>query len=224
MKPVFFFDVETGGLEPARHRILSLAWCLEIDGSVVDTGSCLIKPDDGDISIKALEINSLRIHDIMENGISEMEAVKRLVKVFNTNGMKENKFFPCAYNASFDMSFIIPLFYRVGSNFFWYSKTCILDPLPMMRFMEYTGAIKLENYKLATVTSYLNIVHTAHSAMSDMMALRAAFHFIKEKYHEALYSGTYENCHPSLPAFDIPVNGDRVNGMRVDEVDAVKHE
>lgn len=179
MKKVLFFDVETGGLDPDINPIMSMAWILEVDGYIRTRKQFLINPDRGMISLQALAVNDLTIP--VKDGVSEMSAIVELVKDLNGVNAQDNKVFPCAYNGNFDVSFMIKAFECRSSNWFWYMRSELIDPLALIRYRKFLcGEPNITSLTLESVASYFKIPHTPHDVMSDVDALREVFNFIRD--------------------------------------------
>lgn len=180
MAKLFYFDVETTGLNAYKNGIIQLACIVEIDGEVRCEKTWDIKTFPQDIiDDKALEINGKGRDDIYsfmhpEQAYGEIIAcMTEFVDKFNRN----DKFYPAGYNVKFDLDFLSAFFRKNNDNYFgsWFKSTP-LDPMYYLAVLELKNKIKLENYKLETVCDNFGIKVDAHDALSDIKATRELIH------------------------------------------------
>lgn len=182
---IFYFDVETTGLKAGYHEMVQLAYLIEVDGNVEVENSIWIRPEKPDlIKPELLELLGKTKADLME-GIHYSEAYITLLADLEKHCSKFDridKFYPAGYNVSFDLDFLVAFFrlnedQYLGSWINWKS----LDPLPILRFLDYKGKLDLPDYKLGTVCEHYGIELNAHEAMSDIRATRTLLKkFLKE--------------------------------------------
>lgn len=182
----FYFDVETTGLDSARNAIIQLAFIIEIDGKVTDLGNIKVRPHEGAI----IEDTALQIHGMTREQINKFDepkiGMRHLIQVLDNYINKHDqsdKFTPIGYNVGFDEMFLLNFFHLHSDEFFYsYFSHEPVDPLPVLRFLRYTGHpffSKFPNLKLATVCEQMNIKINAHDAMSDIEATRELLNKLK---------------------------------------------
>lgn len=177
---LLFFDVETTGLRPEYHDILTLAMVFE-DGKTIDHIHLRIRPQ----FPRRITPEAEAVHGITREKWSlydPPEVAHALLKKFLDRYIsrfdKKDKAYPVGYNGFFDLQFLSEFFKRrndlyLGSYINWR----LLDPLSWIRGLEFAGRIPpLENHKLNTVAAHFNIDIQAHDALSDTMATRQVFH------------------------------------------------
>jgi len=176
-KKVFFFDVETTGLDAWRNDIVQIAGCIEIDGEVKETFNWHCQPyNPGSIEQSALDVTGLTKEEIMEFDTPMSVYLKltatmgRYVDKFD----KKDKFYPAGYNVDFDMNFLRAFFKKSGDKYFgsWFNGIN-LDPFHFFRLAKFSGQIDTENLKLETMAKLFNIEIKAHDALSDIEATRS---------------------------------------------------
>lgn len=173
---ILYFDVETTGTDSTIHNLTQLAGMIEIDGEVVEEFNLDVQPLKFDtISSKALEITGKTVEELRtyptypEAYKSFMDIVQKHVNKFD----KEDKLYPCGYNVQFDIGFLRQFFLDNNDKFYGSLMNYkYIDPLGILYYLEYLGAIKLSNYKLSTVCEHFEIPIDAHDAMSDIRATR----------------------------------------------------
>ncbi len=176
-KKVLYIDVETTGTDPDRHGIIQLAAIMEIAGLVVEEVDLKFAPHDGAaIDDQALRISGTGRAELRERMSSSdaltlfREFLGRHVEPYDRN----DKCYPAGYNVHFDLDFVQNWFrlngdkYGLGSYVNWKR----LDPLPLLFMKDFTGALRLPDYKLETVCRHFGIDIQAHDALSDIRATR----------------------------------------------------
>jgi DNA polymerase III epsilon subunit-like protein len=187
MKKLFFFDCETTGLDPKIHDILTLSYIIEINGDLKTSGTVKIRPenpftiDPGALLINGLTIDQINSYDPPDQAHTWLQSVfSRFIDKYDPS----DKFYPVAYRADFDYQFLSEFFKRRKDQYFnsWLS-TRLLDPLFILRMLDYLGVIQLPDYKLATVAAHFGIPLEAHNSAFDVAALRDIFHRLEQYFH-----------------------------------------
>lgn len=177
---IFYFDVETSGLDPKINDILTLSGLIEIDGEVKETINLKIQPLNWNgISDEALKINGLTREEIKTFDLpivakQKLEAFfSRYVDKFKKNKTSEDKLLCAGYNVNFDIQFLEEFWRKnndkyIGS-FLDYHK---LDFASIILFLKYKGLLNFPGYKLVDVANALGITFKAHDAQSDILTTR----------------------------------------------------
>lgn len=171
---VFWFDVETTGLDPDKCGIIQLAYVVEVDGQVKETGElCSRGGQNCEISERALEVNGYTREQI-ESFPPEREMYVALKTIFGKYVNKfdrADKFIAGGYNVDFDMKFLRALWNRVGDKYFgsWFAFN-VIDPSNVIRFLQYSGKIEeFAQMKLVDLAEYLKVgQENAHDASADI--------------------------------------------------------
>jgi len=87
---------------------------------------------------------------------------------------KMDKFYPAGYNVRFDLDFLQSFFHKRGNRYGTgsYQNWRAIDVMQYVHFMDYSGKLSLNDYKLKTVCEHFGIEIIAHDAMSDIRATR----------------------------------------------------
>ena len=194
MKKTLWLDLETTGLDAAKHGIIQIAMLMEIDDKIEGELLIDIQPFSEDIlNIKDIEfeygdiafIDKIKVDDIIESSgikmidiiqkhIKSKEAYQKIIKFLDgyiSRFDKLDKAFLGGYNVQFDRGFISAFFKKNGDYYLGsYLNWKLLDPLYLLWQMDADGFISLENYKLETTCNHFGIEISAHNALSDVKA------------------------------------------------------
>ena len=185
-KKIFWFDVETTGLNPINHDIIQLAFLIEIDRNIIESHNMLMQPFDyNTIDQKSLNVHGRTVEEIKQYPKprdSYLELISILEKYVDRYN-RSDKFNHAGYNSRFDLEFLKQFFMKNNDDYFgsWFNYRGI-DPLPFLHTLDGIGKISLSNYKLETVCEYFNIPINAHDALSDITATRNLANHICNKY------------------------------------------
>jgi DNA polymerase III epsilon subunit-like protein len=173
---ILFLDTETTGLDPIRHAIIQLAYVIEIDGDEVCSKVFDLDPQDADMCLPALSVNNFTL-ERLRAGRPPAYVLEQLITDMRryVPPSAEPPYCFCAYRASFDFGFMVEAFKKVNDKRWWdwISKKRILDPLPLLQYLDYRGVLDLPDYKLVTVANHFGVASAnAHDAMADVAMLR----------------------------------------------------
>jgi DNA polymerase III epsilon subunit-like protein len=183
MKKLFFFDCETTGLDPARHDIIQLAYIIDQEQTIIDKGCFYIAPGNIDsIDPCALAVNGRTIDEISlwpKAPLVYRDLIDMLARHIDRYDSRD-KFYPVAYNGNFDYSFLSAFFKRRDDPYFgaWFNHR-LLDPMAIIRLLDFQGLINPCNHKLKTMAEYfkLSLPDTKfHDALDDVFMLRQLFY------------------------------------------------
>lgn len=167
MKDVVILDLETGGLNPERHAVLSI--CMKKYGS--DEKLFLYIKPYGLIDDKALEVNGLNIEKLEAEGVDFSTAANKIYYFIKDNFEDRPKIL--GQNVKFDIGFLKQLFVDANekrlpkldfeSLFHYHHK----DTMIVSEFLKDAGILPSDiNTRLSNVYEYLtgqkaNQAHTA---------------------------------------------------------------
>lgn len=185
MKKVFWFDVETTGLDHINNDIIELSVIIEIDGELKESHVWHCQPYNYEnISRESLSITGYTIEEL-RTFRKPHHVYSELIQMLSTYIDKydrHDKFWIGGYNVSFDINFLKTFFHKNFDNFFgsWFNYKQ-LDPLHLLRFMDFYNFVSLDDYKLSTACLFYNIYLEAHNSLSDITATRDLFYLISDK-------------------------------------------
>lgn len=159
---LFYFDLETTGVNPARNGIHQIGGEIEIDGVVVENFNFRVRPNEKAVieeeALKIAGVTKERILDYPPMRVVYSEIVKMLSKYVDKFN-KNDKFFLVGYNnASFDNQFLRGFFLQNNDNYFgsWFWSNSI-DVMVLASNKLKHERDKMENFKLSTVAKQLGI-------------------------------------------------------------------
>jgi DNA polymerase-3 subunit epsilon len=186
----FYFDTETGGLDPKHHALLQIAWIIENDDNeiVVERSFDLAPEYDADINLPALDVNGFTIERIKEGTprAKVLETMRQDVKSAVGGG---GPLIPIGHNVRFDIDFLYRAAQR-GTETFWLNfgnndYLALRKPvctLALSNYLSYCGMINVSDHKLITMCNYFSIpVIDAHDALADVRMTRHLFHALKRR-------------------------------------------
>lgn len=180
MPGLFIFDLETSGLDPSRNSILQAAWMIVRDGMVLKERCMDVHPEPcEEFCLEALDVNRFELSRI-RNGKPLAYLYQCIISDMQETRKGSELLYPCGHNVQFDVSFLLAKHRRKYGDFSLYADfRRSIDTLSVLRWMDYNGQVKLENYKLETVCAHYKIPIKAHDALEDVWAVRKLLFHLK---------------------------------------------
>jgi DNA polymerase III alpha subunit (gram-positive type) len=137
-------DTETGGLDPEKQSILSIA------GVAWQANKCLeplfdfyICEEEIETTKRALEVNKIDLEVVKEEGYGPYEAVKEIKKALNKRFTHDRKpIMLVGHNIAFDIGFIKRLYNQAGQDYYSDFKDRALDTATILEFFMIAGEIE----------------------------------------------------------------------------------
>jgi len=189
---MFYWDVETGGLDSKRSPILQFAAIIEINGIEVEEINWFILPEKWeDCAPEALAINNMdKIYkENPSKFMTQLEFYKALIKLLGKYVNRfdsSDKFYMVGYNShAFDAQFLRTLFLNNGNNFFGsYFWNPNIDVMLIAMAACIGQRDKLPNFKLGTVAKSLGIEldeSRLHDGIYDVEVTREMFQILNKE-------------------------------------------
>lgn len=186
---VFWFDLETSGLNHHEHGIIQLAGIIEIDGVLEETINHNIEPAESCIiDNDALRVNNYTHREIQSHD-NENLVFKKLRNLFSRYIDKydsDDKFFVGGYNVAFDIDFLSAFWDRnkTGDQYLgsYINRSMAFDPYFIIPYLVDQGELSKPNsMKLKYVCKkYLDEANYQwHDAFADIEASRDLYKEIK---------------------------------------------
>lgn len=186
----FWFDVETTGLNYYDSEIVSLAYLIELNGTITEHGILYARPDDfSKIEPKALEVNGFTIEKL-KTFPSQFALYSNLVNILKKQTIlcKQDRFVTAGYNnAGCDNIFLQQLFNRYGRTvyeYYDYFKSPKIDVFTLFPIVEELTGIQFKSHRLQDVAPIFKLEHNAHEALSDIIVTYKLYKIFMNKIYE----------------------------------------
>lgn len=177
MTKLLVIDTETGGVDPNRHSILSLAAVLWEDGEIRGEVDILIAEDDLVVTARALEINRIDLVAHTREAVAPREALSLLLDFVAKHYRREldagEQVAIAGHNVGFDLGFLKRLCRIAGSDFPSVFSHRLLDTASVLRFLSLTGLLPAKTVASNGAFEYFGIniqAEKRHSALEDARA------------------------------------------------------
>ena len=173
---LLFIDTETGGLDPDKHSLLSLALVVWENMEIVDSQEILI--NDGLLSVtkEALSINRIDIDEHKQSAISSSQAIEKLVPFISKHFPEPGKITLAGHNVHFDADFLKVFFSRNNRTFSTYFSHRIIDTSSILYYLYLAEHLKNKAISSDEAFSHFEIkVEARHTALGDALATAELF-------------------------------------------------
>lgn len=181
-----FYDTETTGLDPAKHSIIQLAGCVEIDGKIVREFDWKLRPHPKAlIDEEAMKVNGLTVEEIMAYPPAK-DAYKSFITMLSLHidrFDKTQKAWLVGFNnRKFDDVFLRQLFELQKDKFFgsWFWSDS-LDVMVLASQYLLERRATMPSFKLSRVAYELGIVfdeEELHDAAGDARITREIYRIV----------------------------------------------
>lgn len=173
---LLFIDTETGGLNPDKHSLLSLALVVWEDMEIIDSQELLL--NDGILSVteEALSINRIDIEKHKQIAISPARAIEEMFLFINKYFPGKGKITLAGHNVHFDVSFLKIFFSQHNEDFSKYFSHRIIDTSSILYYLYLAGHLKHRAISSDEAFDYFDIqVEGRHTALGDARATAKLF-------------------------------------------------
>lgn len=173
-RKLLIVDCETGGLDPEKQSLLSIAALVWHDGAIEDHWYGLIHEDVIVAEPAALKVNGLNLDTIRDEGFSPLSAVLEIQSMLQKHDMRRDVRV-CAHNAPFDVGYMKRLWRLANRPYektFSYRHLCTQGGALLL---EQAGKVTLPGGKasLDALVSFFGIKlnrEMGHNALADAYA------------------------------------------------------
>ena len=172
--PYLFVDTETGGLDPARHSLLSIGLVLGDDGVVRHSLELFLKQDTYVVDGAAMKVNRI---DLAEHHATSMEGstLMAVLDVFL------DQFFPCkkepitlvGHNVAFDRAFLEGFWKSQGRDFESRFGHRLVDTHSLAAGLRDAGRLPVADLSSTALFAHFGIEvpeEKRHTALGDALA------------------------------------------------------
>ncbi len=172
--PYLFVDTETGGLDPAKHSLLSMAFVLGDEGDVRHSLELFLKHDAYVVDGASMAVNRI---DLAKHHAEAMDGgtLMAVLDVFL------DQFFPCkkepiflvGHNVAFDRDFLKAFWTRMGRDFEARFSHRLIDTHSLAAGLRDAGRLPVESLSSTALFAHFGI-HVSeekrHTALGDALA------------------------------------------------------
>jgi len=173
---LLFIDTETGGLDPDKHSLLSIAMVVWEDMEIIDSQEILI--NDGILSVteEALSINRIDIEKHKQSAISSSQAMDKILLFIGIHFPQQRKITLAGHNVHFDSDFLKCFFSANNKNFSDFFSHRIIDTSSILYYLFMAGRIKHRAISSDEAFDLFDIkVEGRHTAIGDAIATAKLF-------------------------------------------------
>jgi DNA polymerase III subunit epsilon len=173
---LLFIDTETGGLDPEKHSLLSVAMVVWEDMEITDSLELLI--NDGILSVtdEALAINKIDIEKHKKSAMSPSQAIEQILLFTSRHFPRQRKITVAGHNVQLDISFLKILFSRNKKDFSKFFSHRIIDTSSILHYLYLAGYLKQRAISSDDAFELFEIkVDGRHTASGDAMASAELF-------------------------------------------------
>jgi DNA polymerase III subunit epsilon len=168
---LLFIDTETGGLDPDKHSLLSIAFVIWEDKEIIDSKEILI--NDGILSVteEALAINKIDIEKHKQSAVSSSQAVDEILSFIGKHFPGQGKITLAGHNVHFDVNFLKAFLAANNKDFNEFFSHRIIDTSSILNYLYLAGHIKQRAISSDEAFGLFDIqVPGRHTAMGDATA------------------------------------------------------
>ena len=176
LERLLFIDTETGGMNPDKHSLLSLAMVIWEDMEILDSQELLI--NDGILAVtrEALSVNKIDMEKHKQLAVTPSQAIGKILIFIRKYFPQQVKIKLAGHNVHFDANFLRSFFSRNNMDFSKYFSHRIIDTSTIMHYLYLAGHIKHKAISSDAAFDLFDIkVEGRHTAIGDAIATAKLF-------------------------------------------------
>lgn len=173
---LLFIDTETGGLDPDKHSLLSVAMVVWDNMKIIHSEELLI--NDGILSVTktALAINCIDLEKHKLSAMSQSQAIEKILLIIGEHFPPGERITIAGHNVHFDLGFLKILFSQNNLDFSKYFSHRIIDTSTILHYLYLAGHIKRRAISSDEAFELFEIkVEGRHTALGDVLATAKLF-------------------------------------------------
>ena len=177
MTKLLVIDTETGGIDPDRHSLLSLAAVVWADGRIEGEIEIFVAEPDITVTARAMEINRIDLIEHAHKAMAPAEALARLLSFvadhFRSDLAAGEQLVLAGHNVGFDIGFLRRLCRLAGVPFPAIISHRSLDTASVLRFLSLAGIVPPSAVASTEAFAYLGVrvpEKLRHTALGDARA------------------------------------------------------
>jgi DNA polymerase-3 subunit epsilon len=173
---LLFIDTETGGLDPDKHSLLSLAMVVWENMEILDSQEILVNDGVLVATKEALSINKINLEEHKQLAVTSTEAMEKLLAFLHQHFPGQDKITLAGHNVHFDVSFLKVFFTRNNMNFSDLFSHRVIDTSSILHYLYLAGRLKQKATSSDKAFELFNIrVEGRHTALGDAVATAKLF-------------------------------------------------
>lgn len=173
---LLFIDTETGGLDPGKHSLLSVALVVWEDEMVIDSMEVLINDGLLNVTPEALAINKIDLEQHRQTALAPAEAMEKLLAFIEKHFPGRGKITLAGHNVHFDIAFLKSFFSANNKDFSEYFSHRIIDTSSILHYLYLAGTLKQKAISSDKAFELFDIkVEGRHTALGDAIATARLF-------------------------------------------------
>ncbi|MFH2140807.1 MAG: 3'-5' exonuclease [Bacteroidota bacterium] len=173
---LLFIDTETGGLDPDKHSLLSIAMVVWEDMQIIDSHELFI--NDGILSVtkEAFAINNIDIEKHKQIAISPSLTIEKILQFTGKHFPHQKKITIAGHNVQFDVGFLKQMFSNNKQDISKLFSHRIIDTSSILYYLYLAGHLKQKAISSDDAFEYFKIkVDGRHTALGDAIATAKLF-------------------------------------------------
>ena len=173
---LLFIDTETGGLNPNKHSLLSLAMVVWEDMKIIDSQELLVNDEKLSVTEEALSINKIDIEKHKQSAISSSQSIEEIFLFISKHFPEQRKITLAGHNVHFDVNFLRFFFFQNNENFSNFFSHRIIDTSSILYYLFLAGHLKHRAISSDEAFDLFEIkVEGRHTALGDAIATAKLF-------------------------------------------------
>lgn len=173
---LLFVDTETGGLDPARHSLLSLGMVVWENGKIGEAVELLVNDGKLSATAEALSINGIVLERHRHQALSPQMAMEELLRFINNQFPHQRKITLAGHNVHFDVNFLVRFFSQNNKEFSSYFSHRMIDTSSILNYLYLSGRLKHRAISSDEAFALFEIrVDGRHTALGDAIATAQLF-------------------------------------------------
>lgn len=173
---LLFIDTETGGLDPGKHSLLSVALVVWEGGKIVDAQEWLINDGILSVTAEALAVNRIDLVKHRQTALSPPESIDKLLAFIGRHFPGQEKITLAGHNVHFDIGFLKSFFSANNKDFSEFFSHRVIDTSSILHYLHLAGKLKQKAVSSDEAFALFGIkVEGRHTALGDALATARLF-------------------------------------------------
>ncbi len=168
---LLFIDTETGGLDPDKHSLLTLALVVWEDRNIIDSLEIAVNDGVNCVTQEALSINKIDIGKHLQTALSLPEAMDQVMSFTGKHFPGKEKITLAGHNVHFDAGFLKKFFSANHIDFSEIFSHRFIDTSSILHYLYLAGRIEKKAISSDDAFALFDIeVEGRHTALGDATA------------------------------------------------------